>query len=92
MTCHKSTSLYNEIRNNMPFLFLPERRTLLSRHEKLVLPIDAITKFASPTHATLLNVMSKETHDYNKTLIKQNQIMILHLDEINIKARYFFHN
>ena len=80
----RSTSVHDEIRNNINCLLLPDDRVFFNEKKRSMLSIEALTQASSPEHITMLSVIS------NNIIEKYNKIMALHVDEINIKSSYSF--
>ena len=85
-----SSTQFKKIRKSLPFIFLPDVRTLYSLSEKNYIPLNIFfnsNKESAHTHlfrTAAHHLRNKHNNVFKKNEINNNNIVALHSDEINI--------
>ena len=94
---NKSSNHYEKIRKSIPFILLPDKRTLFDVNQKAAIPVDCFysSKKSCP-HCNVLKKISKIILESSECKICKpkskfyTNFMALHIDEINIQSAYLF--
>jgi len=94
---NKSSNHYEKIRKSIPFILLPDKRTLFDINQKAAIPVNCFysSKKSCP-HCNILKKISKIISESSKCKICKpkskfhTNFMALHIDEINIQCVHLF--
>ena len=96
---NNSTSRYENIRKTLPFILLPDKRTLFDINKKAAIPQDCFfnEKKTAP-HCNVLKKVAEVVSKMSKNKVLNEEpkafklVMAMHIDEVVIQSRHLFRN